>query len=243
MRVLVTGWAGFVGADVAVGLPACHPGSGRLGMDEGGLPKAGVAAGRRSALQIEQHKVKARGCNLRVRRSGIENRPLSRYVMGWTDPARVVLGEEEEFVLHVGLDLKSQAGDVCVIFDQGELVDHFTASADRDRAYGLTRRVAVYDEPVRGVVESMNGARFVRDELVAHGWEVLVANAQKVKGLAPLACKTRIAPRVIYHLSFGPFHANTIRHPPAPTLLRKARRTERLPETVPVQLVRQISRK
>jgi hypothetical protein len=30
---------------------------------------------------------------------------------------------------------------------------------------GLTRRVAVYDEPVRGVIESMNGARFVHDEL------------------------------------------------------------------------------
>ena len=36
----------------------------------------------------------------------------------------------------------------------------------------------------------MNGARFVHDELVSHGWEVLVADAQKVKGLAPLACKT-----------------------------------------------------
>jgi hypothetical protein len=50
--------------------------------------------------------------------------------------------------------------------------------------------VAVYGEPVRGVVESMNGARFVHDELISHGWEVLVADAQKVKGLAPLACKT-----------------------------------------------------
>jgi hypothetical protein len=39
-------------------------------------------------------------------------------------------------------------------------------------------------------VESMNGARFVHDELVRYGWEVLVADAQRVKGLAPLACKT-----------------------------------------------------
>jgi hypothetical protein len=54
----------------------------------------------------------------------------------------------------------------------------------------MTRRVAVYGEPVRGVVESMNGARFVHDVLVSHGWEVLIADAQKVKGLAPLACKT-----------------------------------------------------
>jgi hypothetical protein len=29
-------------------------------------------------------------------------------------------------------------------------------------------------------------ARFVHDELVKHGWEVLVADAQRVKGLSPL---------------------------------------------------------
>ena len=49
----------------------------------------------------------------------------------------------------------------------------------------------------------MNGARFVHDELVGHGWEVLVADAQKVKGLAPLACKTdKIDARVLAELSF-----------------------------------------
>ena len=36
----------------------------------------------------------------------------------------------------------------------------------------------------------MNGARFVRDELAQLGWEVALADAQKVKGLAPLAAKT-----------------------------------------------------
>ena len=62
--------------------------------------------------------------------------------------------------------------------------------------------LAVYDEPVRGVVESMNGARFVHDELVRYGWEVLVADAQRVKGLAPLACKTdKIDARVLAELS------------------------------------------
>jgi transposase len=105
-------------------------------------------------------------------------------------------------VLHVGLDLSRKRVDVCLISDQGELIGHFAAPADRDGVYGLTRRVAVYDEPVRGVVESMNGARFVHDELVAHGWEVLVADAQKVKGLAPLACKTdKIDSRVLAELS------------------------------------------
>ena len=56
---------------------------------------------------------------------------------------------------------------------------------------------------MRGVVESMNGARFVHDTLEAHGWEVLIADAQKVKGLAPLACKTdRIDARVLAELSW-----------------------------------------
>ena len=36
----------------------------------------------------------------------------------------------------------------------------------------------------------MTGARIVHDTLEAEGWEVEIADAQKVKGLAPLACKT-----------------------------------------------------
>jgi transposase len=106
-------------------------------------------------------------------------------------------------VLHVGLDLSRKRVDVCVISSAGELVEHFRSPCDRDGLYGLSRRVAVYDEPVRGVVESMNGARFVHDELVRYRWEVLVADAQRVKGLAPLACKTdKVDARVLAELSF-----------------------------------------
>ena len=48
----------------------------------------------------------------------------------------------------------------------------------------------------------MNGARFVHDQLELHGWEVEIADAQKVKGLAPLACKTdRIDAWVLAELS------------------------------------------
>jgi transposase len=90
-----------------------------------------------------------------------------------------------------------------LISSEGELVEHFRSPVDRDGLYGLSRRLAVYDEPVRGVVESMNGARFVHDELVRYGWEVLVADAQRVKGLAPLACKTdKVDARVLAELSF-----------------------------------------
>ena len=53
-----------------------------------------------------------------------------------------------------------------------------------------------------GVIESMTGSRFVHDELEQLGWEVRIADAAKVKGLAPLACKTdKIDARVLALLS------------------------------------------
>ena len=55
---------------------------------------------------------------------------------------------------------------------------------------------------MRGVIESMTGARFVHDQLEELGWDVLIADAAKVKGLAPLACKTdKIDTRVLALLS------------------------------------------
>lgn len=106
-------------------------------------------------------------------------------------------------MLHAGLDLSRRRVDVCLLSAAGELVGEFPVGVDRDGLYGLSRQVGVFDQPVRGVVESMNGARFVHDELSRYGWEVLVADAQRVKGLAPLACKTdKIDARVLAELSF-----------------------------------------
>jgi transposase len=106
-------------------------------------------------------------------------------------------------MLHVGLDLSRKRVDVCLISGDGELVDQYGVPADRDGLRGLSARVGAYGQPVRGVIESMNGARFVHDELVTRGWEVLIADAQRVKGLAPLACKTdKIDARVLATLSF-----------------------------------------
>jgi transposase len=66
----------------------------------------------------------------------------------------------------------------------------------------LARRVARRHKPVRGVIESMTGARFVHDTLEELGWDVLIADAAKIKGLAPLACKTdKIDARVLALLS------------------------------------------
>ena len=105
-------------------------------------------------------------------------------------------------MLHAGLDLSRKRIDVCLLSDQGELVDELACPPDRDGLRGLARRVGVHDEPVVGVIESMTGARFVHDTLESLGWAVEIADAQKVKGLAPLAAKTdRIDARVLALLS------------------------------------------
>jgi transposase len=103
---------------------------------------------------------------------------------------------------HAGLDLSRHRVDICLLSDQGELVAETAAPPDADGLRGLADRVARYRQPVRAVIESMNGARFVHDTLEELGWEVLVADGQKVKGLAPLACKTdKIDARVLALLS------------------------------------------
>jgi len=105
-------------------------------------------------------------------------------------------------MLHAGLDLSRKKIDVCLLSEHAEIVEEFAAPPDADGLRALARRVAVHREPVRAVIESMTGARFVHDRLEELGWEVLIADAAKVKGLAPLACKTdRIDARVMAVLS------------------------------------------
>ena len=93
-------------------------------------------------------------------------------------------------MLHAGLDLSCKRLDVCLITEDGKIAGRLAAPPDADGLRGLVRRIAPCGEPVRAVIESMTGARFVHDTLEQLGWEVLIADAQKVKGLAPLACKT-----------------------------------------------------
>jgi transposase len=91
-------------------------------------------------------------------------------------------------MLHAGLDLSRARLDVCLVDEAGEVIGHSAAPPDSDGLRHLAERLRGHR--VRGVIESMTGARFVHDRLEELGWEVLVADAQKVKGLAPLACKT-----------------------------------------------------
>jgi transposase len=105
-------------------------------------------------------------------------------------------------MLHAGLDLSRKKIDVCLLSEHAEIVEEFASPPDADGLRGLARRVARHEQPVRAVIESMTGARFVHDRLEELGWEVLIADAAKAKGLAPLACKTdRIDARVLAVLS------------------------------------------
>ena len=94
-------------------------------------------------------------------------------------------------MLHAGLDLSRRKVDVCLLSDQGEHLDQLATPPDADALRRLARRIdEVHCEPVCAVIESMTGARLVHDTLEQEGWDVEIADAQKVKGLAPLACKT-----------------------------------------------------
>jgi transposase len=76
-------------------------------------------------------------------------------------------------------------------FRGGDSISTSSRLPDVDSLRRLARRIdEVYGEPVYAVVESMTGARLVHDTLERVGWSVEIADAQKVKGLAPLACKT-----------------------------------------------------
>jgi transposase len=107
-------------------------------------------------------------------------------------------------MLHAGLDLSRRRLDYCLLDEQGERLEVGAAPPDADGLAGLARSVgeSYGSLAVSAAIESMNGARFVHDTLERQGWQVEVADAQKVKGLAPLACKTdRIDAWVLAELS------------------------------------------
>jgi transposase len=105
-------------------------------------------------------------------------------------------------MLHVGLDLSRRRLDYDLLCEDGSRIERGAVPPDADGLRGLVGRVEAYREPVCAAIESMNGARFVHDRLEELGWRVEIADAQKVKGLAPLACKTdRIDAGVLAELS------------------------------------------
>jgi hypothetical protein len=92
-------------------------------------------------------------------------------------------------MLYAGLDLSRKRLDFHLLDREGATVEVGAAPPDADGLLGLTRRLARHREPIRAAIESMNGARFVHDRLELAGWQVEIADAQKVKGLAPLPAR------------------------------------------------------
>ncbi|MEX2420950.1 MAG: IS110 family transposase [Actinomycetota bacterium] len=105
-------------------------------------------------------------------------------------------------MLHAGLDLTRKRLDFHLLDERGESVEVGAAAPDAGGLRSLAARLGRHGQPLRAAIESMTGARFVHDQLELHGWEVEIADAVKVKGLAPLACKTdRIDAWVLAELS------------------------------------------
>ena len=92
-------------------------------------------------------------------------------------------------MLYVGLDLSRKRLDWQAFDRAGAWVGSGAVPPDRDGLEQLPRRVGDADAVV-AVIESMTGARFVHDQLERGGWDARIADAQKARGLAPLACKT-----------------------------------------------------
>jgi transposase len=93
-------------------------------------------------------------------------------------------------MLYVGSDLSRKRLDWHALAADGEQVGEGASPPDRDGLAHLVRGFAREHGSVLAAIESMTGARFVHDQLELAGWDVRIADAQRAKGLAPLACKT-----------------------------------------------------
>jgi transposase len=93
-------------------------------------------------------------------------------------------------MLHLGLDLSRKRLDFHLLDEHGTTVEVGAAPPDADGLRHFAANLRRHGQPLRAAIESMTGARFVHDQLELHGLEVEIADAVKVKGLAPLACKT-----------------------------------------------------
>ena len=100
---------------------------------------------------------------------------------------------------YVGVDWAYRQAQWCALGAGGEIVGEGRIGADRD---GLARLVLELGDEVKACLEMMSGALWVRDELAACGWQVEVADARKVKTVAPLAAKTdKVDARLLAELS------------------------------------------
>ena len=106
-------------------------------------------------------------------------------------------------MLYAGLDLSRKRLDFHLLDDEGATVEVGAAPPDADGLRRLSERLVRHGAPIRAAIESMNGARFVHDRLELAGWQVEIADAQKVKGLAKGARAARLQERPDRRLGAG----------------------------------------
>jgi hypothetical protein len=100
---------------------------------------------------------------------------------------------------YLGIDWGTRRASWCALDEHGALREG-AIPADQDGLARLALTVGS-DGEVRGCIEMMSGAVWVRDQLALVGWEIRLADARKVKAIAPLACKTdRVDARVLADL-------------------------------------------
>ena len=88
---------------------------------------------------------------------------------------------------YLGIDWAYRRAAWCAMDEAGVVTGEGFVPADED---GLAKLVVAVAGDVRVCLEMMSGAVWVRDRLQLAGWEVQIADARKVKQLAPLAAKT-----------------------------------------------------
>src|SRR5829696_7561190 len=99
---------------------------------------------------------------------------------------------------YVGIDWAYRRAAWCAKQADGTIAGEGFVPADEG---GLARLVLELGSEVHACLEMMSGAVWVRDRLAGAGWEVEVADARKVKNVAPLACKTdKVDARVLAEL-------------------------------------------
>jgi hypothetical protein len=99
---------------------------------------------------------------------------------------------------YLGIDWGTRRAAWCAIDEHGSVKEGAVA-ADQDGLSRLALTLGVGG--VRGCIEMMSGAVWVRDQLAAVGWDIRLADARKAKAIAPLACKTdRVDARVLADL-------------------------------------------
>lgn len=99
---------------------------------------------------------------------------------------------------YVGIDWAYRRAAWCAMSAGGVISAEGFTPADED---GLARLAGRLGSDVKACLEMMSGAVWVRDRLRSAGWQVEVADARRVKAVAPLACKTdRVDARVLAEL-------------------------------------------